>query len=143
HVDDGALDGADAVVHLAGAGIGDRRWTADYRQTVLRSRVDGTTTIARALADRGGVPRLVCASAVGFYGDTGDDAVDETAPRGDGFLAAVVEQWEQAAAAADVAGVAVVSMRTGVVLAVHGGAMGKVLPLFKLGLGGRLGSGRQ
>ena len=143
-LDPDALAGADVVVHLAGAGIGDKRWTDDYRRTVLRSRVDGTTTIAKAVAAvDGNKPVLLAGSAVGYYGNTGEDIADETAPKGDGFLADVVDQWEQAAAPAVDAGARVVHMRTGVVLSADGGALGKVLPLFKLGLGGRLGSGLQ
>jgi uncharacterized protein (TIGR01777 family) len=144
---DGALlAGADAVVNLAGAGIGDHRWSDDYKRTVLASRVDATTTIATAVAARpvSDRPRvLLSASAVGFYGDTGENAVDESAPQGAGFLADVVRQWEQSTAPAAEAGVRVVTPRSGIVLAAGGGALGKVLPLFKLGLGGRLGSGQQ
>ena len=142
-LDPGHLAGADAVVHLAGVGIGDRRWTEDHKRKVLDSRVDGTSTIAATTAglaepDR---PRVVvAASAVGFYGDTGDEAVDESAPVGQGFLADVVRQWE---AAAEGAGTRVVNVRSGIVLSADGGALGKVLPLFRLGVGGRLGSGRQ
>jgi uncharacterized protein (TIGR01777 family) len=140
------LAGVDAVVNLAGAGIGDRRWNDGYKQLVLDSRVDATTTIATAIAEHpeGDRPRvLLSASALGFYGDTGDDAVDESAPPGEGFLVDVVRRWEQATAPAAEAGVRVVTARSGIVLAAEGGALGKVLPLFKLGLGGRLGSGRQ
>ena len=145
-LDAAVLAGADAVVNLAGAGIGDRRWSDDYKQLVLDSRIDATTTVVTALTslpegDRPGV--LLSASAVGYYGDTKDDAVDESGPQGDGFLADVVRQWEEAAAPAADAGVRVVTARTGIVLAADGGALGKVLPLFKLGLGGKLGSGRQ
>lgn len=143
-LDPAVMDAGDAVVHLAGAGIGDRRWTEDYKQTVLRSRVDGTTTIAQAIARATDPPKvLLSASAVGYYGETGDEAVDESASSGDGFLADVVRQWEAATAPAEGADVRVVHLRTGVVLSADGGALGKVLPLFKLGLGGRLGSGRQ
>ena len=139
--------GADAVVHLAGAGVGDKRWSASYKQTILDSRVDGTATIAEALASitdpkqRPGV--LISASAVGYYGERGDDVLDESAPSGSGFLADVVRQWEGATAAAEAAGVRVVHIRSGLVLSADGGVLGKTLPLFKLGLGGRLGSGRQ
>ncbi|HMC68272.1 MAG TPA: TIGR01777 family oxidoreductase [Mycobacteriales bacterium] len=145
-LDAAVLDGADAVVNLAGAGIGDRRWSDGYKKLVLDSRVDATTTIATAIAELPEADRprvLLSASAVGYYGDTGDEAVDESRQRGDGFLADVVERWEQAATPAADAGVRVVTVRSGVVLAAHGGALGKVLPLFKLGLGGRLGSGKQ
>jgi len=145
-LDSALLAGADAVVNLAGAGIGDRRWTDEYKKLVLQSRIDATTTIATALAqlspdERPGV--LLSASAVGFYGETKEEAVDETAPQGDGFLADVVHQWEQATRPAADAGVRVVTARSGIVLSGEGGALGKVLPLFKLGLGGKLGSGRQ
>jgi uncharacterized protein (TIGR01777 family) len=143
-LDPSVMDAADAVVHLAGAGIGDKRWTEDYKQTVLRSRVDGTTTIATAIARSTDPPKvLLSGSAVGFYGDTGEDSVDESASSGSGFLTDVVRQWEEATAAAESADVRVVHARSGVVLSADGGALGKVLPLFKLGLGGRLGSGRQ
>lgn len=143
-LDDRALDGVDAVVHLAGAGIGDRRWSEDYKDLVRRSRLDGTSTLVDAITRRADRPRvLLSGSAVGWYGDTGDEAVDETAPAGQGFLAELVRQWEVAAQPAAEAGVRVVTLRTGVVLSADGGALGKVLPLFKLGLGGRLGSGRQ
>ena len=144
NLDPALMDAADAVVHLAGAGIGDQRWTDDYKQTVLRSRVDGTTTISSSIARATDPPKvLLSASAVGFYGETGDEAVDESAASGTGFLADVVRQWEAATAAAESAGVRVVHARSGVVLSADGGALGKVLPLFKLGLGGRLGHGRQ
>jgi uncharacterized protein (TIGR01777 family) len=143
-LDPALLDPADAVVHLAGAGIGDKRWSEDYKQEVLRSRIDGTTTIATAIAQCTSPPKvLLSSSAVGWYGDTGDEAVDESAPNGQGFLADLVRQWEAATAPAQAADVRVVHARTGVVLSADGGALGKVLPLFKLGLGGRLGSGRQ
>ena len=141
-VDTAALHGVDAVVHLAGAGVGDRRWNAAYQQEILQSRVQGTDTIARAVATAG-VPVLVSGSAIGYYGDTSDRAVDETAARGNGFLAEVVERWEQAAHPALDAGVRVAFARTGLVMATQGGAMARMLPLFRLGLGGALGSGRQ
>lgn len=145
-LDPAAMSGADAVVNLAGAGIGDRRWSEDYKRLVLDSRIDATTTVATTVA---GLPEatrprvLLSASAVGYYGDTKDEPVDESGPQGEGFLADVVAQWERATAPAADAGVRVVTTRSGIVLAADGGALGKVLPLFKLGLGGRLGSGRQ
>ncbi len=143
-VDLGRLAGTQAVVHLAGAGVGDHRWTAAYRTVILDSRVQGTDTIARAVAELNPAPAvLVSASAIGFYGDTGDRVVDETAPRGAGFLAEVVEAWEAAAEPARAAGVRVVHPRSGLVMARSGGAWGRMLPLFRLGLGGRLGNGRQ
>jgi uncharacterized protein (TIGR01777 family) len=144
HVDLAGLAGADAVVHLAGAGVGDRRWSDAYKREILDSRVRGTTAIAHAVAALDPAPTvLVSASAVGFYGDTGDRAVDETAPRGRGFLADVVEAWEAAAEPARAAGVRVVHPRTGLVVARGGGAWKRMLPIFQLGVGGRLGGGRQ
>lgn len=143
-LDPQALAGVDAVVHLAGVGVGDARWTTAYKARVISSRVDGTLTIARAVAAAPDPPRvLLSASAVGYYGDTGDRFVDESAGAGAGFLAETCVAWEQATAPATAAGVRVVKLRAGIVLAKHGGALGKVLPLFRAGLGGRLGSGRQ
>ncbi|WP_131738624.1 TIGR01777 family oxidoreductase [Actinomadura roseirufa] len=139
-----AVDGADAVVHLAGAGVGDRPWTKSYKRRIRESRLSGTRTLSEAIA---AAPRrppvLVCGSAIGFYGDTGDDEVDEKAAMGRGFLAELVRDWEAAARSAREAGVRVVHPRTGVVLARGGGILGRTLPLFRLGLGGRLGDGRQ
>lgn len=139
-----AVDGFDAVVHLAGAGIGDHRWTDDYKQLIRDSRVSGTTAVAEAVAAAAEPPRvLISGSAVGFYGDTGEEAFDEAAPSGEGFLASVVRDWEAASAPAAEAGVRVVNIRTGIVLSPDGGLLKQMLPIFKLGLGGRLGSGRQ
>ncbi|OIJ90029.1 TIGR01777 family protein [Streptomyces sp. MUSC 14] len=144
HVQPGALDGADAVVHLAGAGVGDRRWTPGYKREILDSRVRGTAALARAVAAAAAPPRvLVSASATGYYGDTGERVTDESGPAGNGFLAAVCVEWETAADLARQAGVRVVHPRTGLVVAAEGGAFGRLLPLFRLGLGGRLGSGDQ
>ncbi|TNY34836.1 TIGR01777 family oxidoreductase [Thermomonospora catenispora] len=144
-VDTAALEGVHAVVHLAGAGIGDRRWTEEYKRRIRDSRVEGTATLAAALAgltDRPAV--LVSGSAIGYYGDTGDREADEDSPRGEGFLAEVTAAWEAAARPAADAGIRVVLARTGMVLGRGGGALGqRLLPLFRLGLGGRLGSGRQ
>ncbi len=143
-VDLAGFAGTDAVIHLAGAGVGDHRWSDSYKKEILDSRVLGTRTIATAMAALDPMPSvLVSASAIGFYGDTGDEAVDETAPRGSGFLAEVVERWESAADPARAAGIRVVHPRTGLVVAPKGGAWGRMLPLFKLGVGGRLGSGNQ
>jgi hypothetical protein len=143
-IDSAAFDGVDAVIHLAGVGVADKRWSDSHKRAVLQSRVDGTTTIAEAVAQHSSTVRvLLSASAVGWYGDRGEDKLDETEPAGEGFLAEVVQRWEASTAAASEAGVRVVNLRTGVVLAAEGGALGKVLPLFKLGLGGKLGSGRQ
>jgi uncharacterized protein (TIGR01777 family) len=143
-IEPGALDGTDVVVHLAGVGIGDKRWTPDYQRAVLASRVDGTTTIAEAAADRKDQIRLlISASAVGWYGERGDDLLTEVEPSGAGFLADVVRQWEAATLAASDVGVRVAHVRSGIVLSPGGGALGRMLPIFKTGLGGRLGSGRQ
>lgn len=143
-VDLDALEGTDAVVHLAGAGVGDHRWTEAYKAVILGSRVEGTRTIATAMAQLGGRPRvLVSASGVGWYGDTADRVVDESAPAGHGFLANVVRAWEAAAEPAAAAGVRVVHPRSGLVVSGRGGAWARMFPLFKVGLGGRLGPGRQ
>lgn len=143
-VDSQRLVGIDAVVHLAGAGVGDHRWTHAYKRTILDSRVDGTHTIVKAMTALDPRPKtLVAGSAIGWYGDTGDRAVDESAPAGDGFLADVVRAWEAAADPARAAGIRVTHARTGLVVAKEGGAWGKLFPIFRLGLGGKLGSGRQ
>ncbi|MGW7056757.1 TIGR01777 family oxidoreductase [Streptomyces sp. NPDC054887] len=144
YVDADGLAGCEAVVHLAGAGVGDHRWTESYKKEIRDSRVLGTAAIAEAVASLDTPPRvLVCGSAIGFYGDTGDRAVDEGAPPGEGFLPSVCVDWEEAAAPAEEAGVRTVFARTGLVVAREGGAWGRLFPLFKAGLGGRLGSGRQ
>ena len=143
-VDAHALLGAHAVVHLAGAGIGDKRWTDERKSLILRSRVDGTGTIARAVAAMAEPPEvLVSASAIGYYGDTGGVAVDESGPKGSSFASDVAEAWELAAEPARVAGIRVVHPRSGLVMSKDGGAWARMLPLFRLGLGGRLGSGQQ
>lgn len=143
-VDLAALPGVEGVVHLAGAGVADKRWTPAYRSEIRSSRVLGTATIAQAMADLAPTPRvLVCGSAIGYYGDTGDRAVDEQAPQGPGFLADVVAEWEASAAPAVTAGIRVTYARTGLVVSDRGGAWKKLLPIFKLGAGGRIGSGRQ
>ncbi len=142
-LDPSALGDLDAVIHLAGAGVGDKRWTPSYKKTVLQSRVDGTTAVATAMADAQRPQVLLSASAIGWYGDTGDRVTDETGPRGQGFLADVCEQWERSTGPAEAAGVRVVHLRTGIVLDPSGGALGKQLPVFKLGAGAPLGGGRQ
>jgi uncharacterized protein (TIGR01777 family) len=143
-IDLAALAGVDGVVHLAGAGVGDHRWSDDYKREILDSRVQGTHTIAQAMAQLEPRPRvLVSASAIGWYGDTGERIVDETAPAGSGFLANVVEAWEAAAHPAAEAGIRVVHPRTGLVVAKHGGAWARMFPLFRFGLGGKLGAGSQ
>jgi uncharacterized protein (TIGR01777 family) len=143
-IDRAGLAGVEAVVHLAGAGVGDHRWTDRYKREIRESRVLGTETLAAALAEAGQPPRvLVSASAVGYYGQTGDRVIDEDSPAGDDFLAQVCVEWEAAARPAAEAGVRVVHPRTGLVLSAAGGAGARLFPLFKLGLGGRLGSGAQ
>ncbi|MFE5495543.1 TIGR01777 family oxidoreductase [Streptomyces virginiae] len=144
HVDRAALEGCGAVVHLAGAGIGDRRWTAAYKRKIRDSRVLGTAALANALAGLDAPPGvLVSGSAVGYYGDTGDRVVDEDAPAGHGFLPSVCLEWEAAAAPAQEAGIRTAFSRTGLVVAKEGGAWGRMFPLFRAGVGGRLGDGRQ
>ncbi|MFD8703254.1 TIGR01777 family oxidoreductase [Kitasatospora sp. NPDC059648] len=143
-VDRDGLAGVEAVAHLAGAGVGDRRWSDSYKREIRESRVYGTETLAVALAALKEPPRvLVSASAVGWYGQTGDRVVDEDSPAGDDFLAEVCLEWEASARPAERAGIRVVHPRTGMVLSAAGGAGGRLFPLFKLGLGGRLGSGQQ
>lgn len=143
-VDVAGLAGVDAVIHLAGAGVGDHRWTDSYKATIRESRVVGTTTLATALASMQQPPSvLVSGSAIGFYGDTDNLAVDEGAPAGSGFLADVVVGWEAAAQPARDAGIRVVHPRTGLVIAGRGGAWAKLWPLVRLGVGGKFGSGRQ
>jgi uncharacterized protein (TIGR01777 family) len=139
-VDLEALNGVDAVIHLAGANVGDKRWTKKYRAEILNSRLLGTATIAGAVSQV--KPSVfISASAIGWYGDTGNRAVHEDDRAGDDFLAAVCKQWE---AAADTAlNTRIVKIRTGLVLDPMSGALGKMLPLFRLGLGGKLGSGKQ
>ena len=135
-----ALVGVDAVIHLAGAGVGDKRWTKKYKSEILNSRLLGTTTIANAVSQI--KPQVfISSSAIGWYGETGNRAVIESDRGGDDFLAAVCREWE---AAADLAGdVRTVKIRTGLVLDPTGGALGRMLPLFRFGLGGKLGSGKQ
>jgi uncharacterized protein len=142
-LDPGGLSGLTAVVHLAGAGVGDHRWTPAYKHQILASRVDGTATIAKALADLGEPIALVSGSAVGVYGDRGEEILTEDSEAGQGFLADVVCAWEAATMPAQDAGLRVVHARTGLVLAPAGGAMARVLPLARFGLAGPLGSGRQ
>ena len=143
-VSDGFLDGIDAVVHLAGAGIGDKRWSDDYKREILESRTKGTAALAGAIASASVKPKVfLSGSAIGIYGARGDEILGEDASHGTGFLADVCEQWEAATAPAERAGVRTVHLRTGIVLSKDGGALKKQLPLFKLGAGGRFGNGRQ
>lgn len=137
---------ADAIVNLAGEGIADRPWTPARKRAIRESRLTGTRGLVQAIA---GLPaearprRLISASAIGYYGDRGDDQLDEDSPPGDDFLAAVCQAWEQEAFAAEKLGVRTAVVRIGVVLGKEGGALHKMLPPFRLGFGGRLGSGRQ
>ena len=140
YVDLSALEGVNAIIHLAGAGVGDKRWTKKYKSEILNSRLLGTTAIAHAVASV--KPQVfISASAIGWYGESGNRAVVESDRVGDDFLATICREWE---AAADLAGdVRTVKLRTGLVLDPTGGALGKMLPLFRLGFGGKLGNGKQ
>ena len=149
-LDPADLRGVDAVVNLGGAGIGDRRWTTAYKQRILTSRTVPTSLLARVLADLaarsdgdGAGPQvLLQASAVGFYGDRGDEILTEASPPGEGFLVDVVRAWEDATQPAEQAGVRVARLRTGIVMSPDGGSFGRLLPLLRLGVGGPLGDGR-
>ncbi len=139
-IDADGLAGVDAVVHLAGEGINAKRWTAGQKQRILDSRTRGTALIAETVARLDPPPSvLVSGSAIGYYGDRGDEVLTENSPAGDDFLAEVCVAWEGAARSAVTAGVRTAFVRTGIVLDPGGGALAKMLPLFKLGLGGRLG----
>ncbi|HEX7443652.1 MAG TPA: TIGR01777 family oxidoreductase, partial [Acidimicrobiales bacterium] len=134
----------DGVVHLAGAGVGDKRWSPARKHEIIDSRTRSTDLLARAIAALTPVPPvLVSTSAVGYYGDRGDEILTESSGPGTGFLAGVCTAWEASADPAAVAGVRTVLLRTGIVLSASGGALAKQLPLFRLGVGGRIGSGRQ
>lgn len=142
-LDPAALDGVDAVIHLAGSPISER-WSDEHKREVVESRVQGTRTIARAIAAMPRKPKvLLSASAVGFYGDTGDREADETTPAGTGFLADVARAWEAETGPAEQAGVRVVHPRFGIIVTPKGGALAKLLPPFQLGAGGKLGNGQQ
>ncbi|CAJ1501884.1 TIGR01777 family oxidoreductase [[Mycobacterium] burgundiense] len=136
------LSGVDAVVNLCGVNVGGRRWSGAFKQSLRDSRIEPTEVLAAAVA-RTGVPTLINASAVGYYGDTRDRTVDESAPAGTGFLARLCQDWEAATQAATAAGARVVLARTGLVLSPAGGLVARLRPLFALGLGARLGNGRQ
>ncbi len=143
-IDTAGLEGVEAVVHLAGAGIGDKRWTDNYRREILESRTLTTDLLARSLAAMATPPKvLLSGSAVGWYGDRGDEVLDEWSSGSTGFLAEVCQAWEAATQPAEAAGIRVAHLRTGVVLSPAGGALRKLLPLFRFGLGGRFGNGRQ
>jgi uncharacterized protein (TIGR01777 family) len=138
------LDGIEAVVHLAGEGIADRRWSPARKAAIRNSRVEGTQSLVGALRALPRPPRsLISASAMGYYGDGGDTLLPDTAPAGSDFLGKVAVEWEGAAHEAESAGIRVAILRFGLILAPDGGALGKMLLPFKLGVGGRLGSGKQ
>jgi uncharacterized protein len=143
-IDERGLDALDAVIHLAGEGVASGRWTAAKKARIRSSRVDGTALLANALATlRTPPPVLITASAIGIYGDRGDDEVDETSDPGSGFLAATCKAWETSPLLAEESGIRVVKVRIGTVLTPEGGALGKMLTPFKAGLGGVIGDGRQ
>lgn len=142
-IEPGVLEGFDAVVHLAGESIAGR-WTAAKKARIRDSRVQGTTTLAAALTRTSRSPKvMVCASAIGIYGDCGDEVLREESAHRSDFLAQVAQQWEAATEPAARAGIRVVSLRFGVVLSPRGGALARMLPPFRMGVGGRIGSGRQ
>jgi uncharacterized protein len=144
NIDARSLDGVDAVVHLAGEGIAERKWTPEQKERIRRSRTDGTTLLAETIAKLDRPPAtFLSGSAIGVYGDTGDRPTDETGAAGADFPASVCIDWEASATAAVDAGIRTAFLRTGVVLDDHGGALAKQLPFFKAGLGGRAGSGTQ
>lgn len=143
-IDAAGFEGIDAVVHLAGASIADKRWTEEQRRRILDSRVDGTMLLCDALAGLDHPPPvLLSGSAIGYYGDTGDRPTDESGPAGHDFPATVCAAWERATAPAEAAGITVTHLRTGIVQSTDGGALAKQLLPFKLGLGGRAGDGKQ
>jgi len=143
-IDEAVLDNVDAVVNLAGEGLGEHRWSDQHKRKVMDSRVKGTTALATAVARRADQIRcFVSGSAIGFYGNRGDEVVTEESGPGTGFLADVVTHWEAAAAPAVEAGVRTVFLRTGIVLSAKGGALAKMLPPFRVGAGGWMGNGRQ
>lgn len=143
-IDANALDDVDAVIHLAGAGIGDKRWTDAYKRELVESRTKSTTLIAETIAGATNGPKVfLSGSAIGIYGARGDTQLNEESTVGEGFLAEICAKWEASTAPAEVTGVRVVHLRTGIVLSAKGGALKKQLPLFKFGLGGKMGSGRQ
>ena len=142
-LDPSTLAGVDAVVHLAGAGPSDHRWTPAYQRELLTSRVDGTTTVATALAELAAPVRLVSQSAIGFYGDRGEEVLTEQSGPGEGFVTEMVRAWEDSADPARAAGLSVAHPRTGLVMAATGGALERMTTLARLGINGPLGSGRQ
>ena len=143
-LDPASLEGCDAVIHLSGAGIGDKRWSDAYRKEILDSRTATTLLLANTIASLQRKPSVfLSGSAIGIYGARGDEQLTETSAHGTGFLADVCKQWEAAAKPAIDAGVRTVFLRTGIVLSPKGGALKKLLPLFRLGVGGKFGNGKQ
>ena len=143
-IDAAVIDGADAVIHLSGAGIGDRRWTPKYKQELVDSRTKSTALLASTIAKCTKKPSVfLSGSAIGIYGPRGDEQLSEVSTHGSSFLADICKQWEAAAKPSVDAGVRTVFLRTGIVLTPLGGALKKQLPLFKLGLGGKFGNGKQ
>ena len=143
-LDSSALEGTDAVIHLSGAGIGDKRWTSSYKREILESRTITTSLIANTIAKMNRKPSVfLSGSAIGIYGPRGDEQLNEVSTDGTSFLADVCKQWEDAAKPASDAGIRTVLLRTGIVLTTKGGALKKQLPLFQLGLGGKFGNGKQ
>ena len=143
-LDAASLEGTDAVIHLSGAGIGDKRWTDGYRKEILDSRTATTALLAKTMASLSRKPSVfLSGSAIGIYGARNDEQLTEVSTHGTGFLAEVCEQWEAAAKPAVDAGIRTVYLRTGIVLSPKGGALKKLLPLFKLGVGGKFGNGKQ
>ncbi|HEX7523654.1 MAG TPA: TIGR01777 family oxidoreductase, partial [Candidatus Deferrimicrobium sp.] len=143
-VDAAGLEGFDAVIHLAGENVGAGRWTAARKAAIRDSRVNGTRLLCETLAGLARPPKtLVCASAIGYYGDRGEEPLTEESPPGTGFLAEVCREWEAASAPAAQKGIRVVTLRIGMVLSPKGGALARMLPLFRVGLGGVIGGGRQ
>jgi uncharacterized protein (TIGR01777 family) len=142
-LDPNFLTGADAVVCLSGVGVGDHRWTDSYKKEIIASRVDTVATIAGTLAEYGGPRVFIAASAVGYYGDTGDRLVEEGSPAGSSFLSEVCTKWEAAADPARAAGVRVTQLRTGLVLSGQGGLLKRLKPIVRLGVAGKLGNGKQ
>jgi uncharacterized protein len=140
--DPSTLGGVDAVVNLCGVNVGDKRWSGAFKQSLRDSRIGPTEVLSTAVVDAG-VPTLINGSAVGYYGDTGSHTTDETASAGGGFMAQLCEDWEAATSLAEHDGIRVVLVRTGLVLAPSGGILSRIRPLFSLGLGARLGNGRQ
>ncbi|HYP95489.1 MAG TPA: TIGR01777 family oxidoreductase [Mycobacterium sp.] len=140
--DPSALDGVDAVVNLCGVNVGEKRWSGAFKQILRDSRIGPTEVLSAAVVEAG-VPTLINASAVGYYGDTNGETVDETVPAGEGFMAQLCEDWEAATSFAAHDGTRVVLVRSGLVLSPSGGILGRIKPLFSFGLGARLGNGRQ